>query len=66
MIKEEADDLIKNINELKGEKSGVPAKAENHDSPVALLQKVAELHKNGVLSDEEFKTKKDELLKKIS
>lgn len=66
MVKEEVDELIKHINELKGEKSIVPTKIENADTPIALLQKVAELHKSGILSDEEFRIKKDELLKKIS
>lgn len=68
LIKEEVDELINCINELKGEKptNTLAQKSEQHDSPIALLQKVAELHKNGILSDEEFKIKKEELLKRIS
>lgn len=68
LIKNEADDLVRHINELKGEKSpaSLGVKIESPDNPIALLQKVAELHKNGILSDDEFKSKKEELLKKIS
>lgn len=66
LVKDEVDDLVKNINELKGEKPTSAAKSESQDSPIVILQKIAELHKNGILSDEEFKIKKAELLKKIS
>ncbi len=35
------------------------------DDPLALIERLAELHQRGILSDEEFSTKKTELLRRI-
>jgi hypothetical protein len=35
------------------------------DDPLALIERLAELHQRGILSDEEFTTKKTELLRRI-
>lgn len=35
------------------------------DNPLALIERLAELHQRGILSDEEFSTKKTELLRRI-
>ncbi len=50
-------------NSLKSEPKKEITSAENDN--VALIKQLAELHKQGILSDEEFETKKTELLSKM-
>lgn len=50
-------------NSLKNEPKTEKAAADN--SPVELIKQLAELHKQGILSDEEFEKKKTELLSKM-
>jgi membrane protease subunit (stomatin/prohibitin family) len=45
-----------------GGAAAAPATAED---PIAMLEKLADLHKKGILSDDEFSAKKTELLAKI-
>lgn len=53
------------ILELMNSPQAAPATAPSAMDPTEQLGKLAELHKAGVLTDEEFATKKAELLKKI-
>jgi hypothetical protein len=56
------------INKVKGSFTSVMAKdilKRESDGIIELIKKLSELHKEGVLTDEEFSSKKAELLKKI-
>ena len=48
---------------LDGE--GPPERAPAHDDPLALIERLGELHGRGILSDEEFAAKKQELLARL-
>ena len=48
-----------------GQAGGAAAAAPTQEDPIVMLEKLADLHKKGILSDDEFTAKKKELLAKI-
>ena len=66
-----SDEMISKINDVVSDFVWEKDTKENRDKiddkikSVELLQKIGELHKAGILTDEEFTTKKAELLSKI-
>jgi len=63
-ISEGSELIRKEISDLMGAPQSTAAVASEPD-PTVQLAKLADLHKAGVLTDEEFATKKAELLKRI-
>ena len=56
------------LNKVKGSFTSVMAKdilKRESDDVIELIKKLSELHKDGILTDEEFASKKAELLKKL-
>lgn len=56
----------KSLTEKNDPKAGVSTQTTSSDKePVALIKQLADLHSQGILTDEEFETKKTELLAKM-
>jgi len=55
----------KQIDELKQQQQSKPQQSSNQEDVIQKLQKLADLKKQGILSDEEFQKLKMELLAKI-
>lgn len=54
------------VKEIFNKKTGeIKFKKESNDDLIELIKKLADLHLSGILTDEEFKNKKTELLSKI-
>lgn len=63
--KDDAKDAIEYIRTRTRELAQGGATATNEPDPTEQLKNIKELHDQGVLSDEEFETKKQSLLEKI-
>jgi hypothetical protein len=60
-------ELVNELQRRRAMGTGTPASTESVrlDDPLEVLERLAALHRAGALSDEEFETKKAELLGKI-
>ncbi|MFV8249894.1 PH domain-containing protein [Bdellovibrio bacteriovorus] len=61
LIPEEAEELLKTIDSLKG--SSAPAQQNN--DPISMIKNLSDLKSQGIITSEEFEQKKAELLRKI-
>ncbi|HSI41109.1 MAG TPA: SHOCT domain-containing protein [Xanthobacteraceae bacterium] len=60
-----AEPAAKSAAKPEAKPADAPASAAAHDEIFAKLERLAELHKRGVVSDDEFSTKKTELLSRL-
>ncbi len=58
-------DQQRQIDELKQQQQSKPQQPSGQEDVTQKLQKLADLHKQGILSDEEFQKTKAELLAKL-
>jgi len=58
-------DQQRQIDELKQQQQPKPQQPSGEEDVTVKLQKLADLHKQGILSDEEFQKTKAELLAKL-
>ena len=58
-------DQQRQIDELKQQQQSKPQQPSGQEDVTVKLQKLADLHKQGILSDEEFQKTKAELLAKL-
>lgn len=56
---------IKNAPMLKSDSNGMKPRTTDSDEVIALLEKIASLHDKGILTDEEYTDKKQELLERL-
>ena len=53
------------VTEAEPKKPGTTTKVRAAEDPISLLERLASLHKNGFLTDQEFEAKKAEILSRI-
>ena len=59
------DDVVLPAKSAEPAQAQKPDESHAQDEGIALLEKLAKLHQDGILTDEEFAQKKSEILEKI-
>ena len=68
-FKEQFDKAVEKVNEIKNQYIGIdkdkPVDSHSEEDPFAKLEKLYQLKQKGIISDEEFEAKKQEILKNL-